>query len=67
MPAAPYIVMGGMQLFSGLLQSDASEKATEAQVHAANIASKTQLEMYYQTREDLAPWRDAGKSCARWI
>lgn len=37
-----------------------ANKAAKAQVDAAKIASDTQLKMYQQGREDLAPWRGAG-------
>ena len=40
----------------------ASQKAASAQEAAAGQASDTQLRMYYQAREDLAPWTEAGKN-----
>lgn len=41
-------------------QSDASKDAAKQQRKGAEAATKAQLEMYYQSRDDLAPWRDAG-------
>ncbi|MDJ0391374.1 hypothetical protein QMO56_25020 [Roseomonas sp. E05] len=38
----------------------ASEKSAGAQKKAAQTASDTQLQQYYQNREDLAPWRETG-------
>lgn len=50
----------GTTVVSGLVGADASNKAASAQRSAANTASETQLQMYEQSREDQAPWRDAG-------
>ncbi|MBN1849411.1 MAG: hypothetical protein JW932_12590 [Deltaproteobacteria bacterium] len=38
----------------------AADKATQAQLEAADAATKLQWKMFYQNREDLAPWREAG-------
>jgi len=46
-------VGGGLSLLGARQQSKAASKAADAQ-------SRAMLEMYYQTREDLAPWREAG-------
>ena len=45
---------------SGRSARKAANKAADAQVAAADKASETQLEMYYQSREDVAPWRETG-------
>ena len=45
---------------SSYLQSRSSAKAAEAQLQAAQMAGDTEREMYYQSREDVAPWREAG-------
>ncbi|GAG42968.1 unnamed protein product, partial [marine sediment metagenome] len=37
-----------------------SKKASEAQEKGADAATAAELEMYYQGREDLAPWRREG-------
>lgn len=37
-----------------------NKKAMEAAEKASKRANETQLEMYYQSREDSAPWREAG-------
>ena len=39
---------------------DAAETAAQGQIDATRIATDTQLEMYYQSREDTAPWLQAG-------
>lgn len=52
----------GTTVVSGLVGADASNKAARAQRSAANTASETQLQMYEQSREDQAPWRDAGEA-----
>lgn len=59
-------ILGGSALIAGTSLFGAS-KAASAQKEAAKKASQAemraieaQLEMYYQGREDLAPWREAG-------
>lgn len=54
------VIVGGAALVSGAMSSGASKKAGETQARAAGEASDVQLEMFYQNREDLAPWRSAG-------
>lgn len=65
------IIAGGALLGSSLISSSAAGRAAGtqesaayaaagAQERAAMIASETELEMYEQTREDLAPWREKG-------
>lgn len=49
-------------VIGGVVQSNASSKAADAQQAAADKASATELEQYYQNREDLAPWRKAGQT-----
>lgn len=46
---------------SSLIGADASRKAANTQADAANTATNAQLEMYYQSREDTAPWRAVGE------
>lgn len=41
-------------------QQDAAEKAGDTSLAAAKLASETQLQMFEQTRSDLAPWRKSG-------
>lgn len=54
-----------MSVVSGVtgavMGSDSSNKAAEAQTDAAWIASQTSLKMHDQSREDTAPWREAGE------
>lgn len=45
-----------------ILQANSSRKAANAQADAANRATDIQWQMYSQTREDQAPWRQAGVS-----
>lgn len=45
----------------GYVASDqASSRAADAQQAAAQTASNTELNMFYQNREDQRPWRQAG-------
>ncbi len=50
---AAAVIGGGAALIGG-------SKAAGAQRAAAQSAEDTQLKMYYQAREDQAPWREAG-------
>jgi len=52
----------GSMIGGTLAQTGAAESAAEAQERAAGQASATQLEMYYRSREDLAPWSEAGRN-----
>ena len=42
----------------------AANKASDAQVQAANTAAQTQLSMYGTTRSDLAPFRNIGQTAS---
>jgi hypothetical protein len=53
------VIVGGA-VINGLVQNSASKRAANAQLAAADKASDTALEQYYQTREDQQPWRNAG-------
>ncbi len=53
-------VIGG-SVIGGVVQSRSASKAADAQRAGADQASATQLEMFYQSREDTAPWREAGE------
>lgn len=48
------VVGAGASMYAG-------NKSADAQKSAAATASNTELEMYYQSREDTAPWREAGE------
>lgn len=43
------------------VSADSARKGANAQKDAANQASQTELDQYYQNREDMAPWRAAGE------
>ena len=51
----------GGTILSGFIGSQAADKAASAQVKGANKATDAELEMFYQGRADMAPWREAGK------
>lgn len=53
-------IIGGSMLLSAYMSSKSAKRAAGTQAAAADAAAQAQLEMYYQTREDLAPWREAG-------
>lgn len=50
----------GSAVVGGAVSSSSANKAAGAQRDAASQASATELEQYYQNREDQQPWRDAG-------
>jgi len=56
--------LGAAALIAGPTIADlyASDKAADAAKDAADKANATQLEMYDQSREDTAPWREAGEA-----
>ena len=61
------VIVGGSVLLSAYLQKTGTEKAAGAQIEAAQAAGNTQLQMYYQTRLDYAPWREAGEGALNQI
>lgn len=50
----------GSAVIGGISTMFGASKAAKAQTNAANIAAQTQMNMYNQTRSDLAPYRDLG-------
>ena len=54
-------IIGGSVL-GGVMSSNASSSAADKQSQAADNAQATQLQMYKQTRDDQAPWRQAGST-----
>jgi hypothetical protein len=55
-------VAGGTSILGSIITSKGMKEAAGAQIQAADAASQAQLQMYYQNRADLAPWREAGES-----
>lgn len=53
-------IIGGA-VVGGLATSRAGSKAADAQVEAADRSSQTQQHMFDVNREDMTPWRDAGR------
>lgn len=53
-------ITAGGQLASALVGSEAARKAASMGAESADKATQAQLQMYYQSRTDLAPWREAG-------
>ena len=54
--------IAGSAVIGGVVASNSASKAANAQRDAANQASQTELEQYYQNREDMQPWRDSGNT-----
>lgn len=59
MPNPAAAIAGGTIISTGA-SLWGSDKASDASKEATNVASDTQLKMFYQNREDLTPWREAG-------
>jgi hypothetical protein len=53
-------VSAGLSYLSSRDQADAARDAAKYQTEGMDAATKAQMEMYYQGREDQAPWREAG-------
>src|SRR5690349_4486046 len=60
MPLIAAGVSAGASVLGGVLGGKNANKATHAQVDAANKALDLQKQMFEEGRADLAPWRDAG-------
>lgn len=56
------VISGVTGIISGNRSAKAASKAADAQVEATKQATKVQKEMYDQTRKDLMPYADAGKT-----
>jgi len=50
----------GSAVVGAAVSSNASSKGARAQRDAAGQASQATLEQFYQNREDMQPWREAG-------
>ena len=48
-------------VYSAYSSSQAADKAAKAQEKGADQATAAELEMFYQGREDMAPWREGGE------
>jgi len=55
------IAIGGSAVVGAAATVYGAKKSASSQKEAASTASNTELEMYYQSREDTAPWREAGE------
>lgn len=53
-------IAAGSQLISGSMSANAANHAANTQANAARDAQQTQLQMYNQTRSDLAPYLSTG-------
>lgn len=53
---------GGAGIASSIIGSNAAQSAAQAQVQAAQTASNTQLGIFNQTQQNLAPYNQAGQS-----
>lgn len=54
------VAVGGASIVGGLISGNASENAAQTQANASNAATQAQLQMWQQTRADMAPWMQAG-------
>jgi len=56
------LIAGGASIIGGGISAYGQGQAADAQIEASQAAAQAQLNMYYQNRTDLAPWREAGES-----
>lgn len=63
---AAAVIAGGLgvagSIGSGIISSNASSNAANAQLQAAQMAQNTQLSMFNQTQQNLAPYNQMGQS-----
>lgn len=52
----------GSAVVGAVVSSNAAGDASDAQTDSARMATDTELKMFNQNREDMQPWRDAGKT-----
>ncbi len=57
---APLVAAGGLSLLGGIIGGKGASKAASAQVKSAREAMAMSDRQFQQTREDFAPWREAG-------
>jgi len=51
----------GSTIYASKKAESAAETQAAASIEGADAATEAQLKMYYQSREDLAPWREFGE------
>lgn len=56
------LIGAGASILGGMFGKSAADKAADAQAQAANKALKLQREMWQTSRNDMAPWLQAGQS-----
>jgi hypothetical protein len=59
--------VAGATLVSGYMGAQAAKDAAKTQAEAANRAMDKESAMYYQSREDLAPYRESGYTALKDI
>lgn len=59
---SPGVALGGASVVGSLVGGNSAKKAGKAQANAAKAASDAELEMYYQSREDMQPYQQTGNS-----
>jgi len=57
---ASTVVSAGVGMYASSKASSAQQKAAESAAASSDKGLQAQLEMFYQQREDLEPWREAG-------
>jgi len=57
---ASTVVTAGVGMYASKKASSAQESAAQSAAASSDASLQAQLEMFYQQREDLEPWREAG-------
>ncbi len=60
MPWVIPIVVGAVTAGAAIYGAVTTKQAADAQARAAKKAAQQQMDQFYQSREDLSPWRQAG-------
>lgn len=61
------VIAGGASLLGAKMSADAAKSAANTQASAADRAAALEREMYYQSREDLEPYRELGYTALKDI
>lgn len=59
------VIVGVGAIAGGILSNKGSKESSETVSKASDKATAAELEMYYQSRKDLAPWREAGATAVK--
>lgn len=65
-PFSALLAVGG-SIVGGLIGKSGTEKAAQQTSDASRYSADLQMQQYQQSRQDLAPWRQAGGNALNWL